>query len=71
MLFSESPHELTAKEGCGRRSRLPVNTVHRFLVNLEEGAGFLNSTAGTACTTWESRVSQSARRLWASLIFGE
>ncbi|MGB9362205.1 MAG: IclR family transcriptional regulator, partial [Candidatus Sulfotelmatobacter sp.] len=39
-LFSESPHGLTAKQVAGR-SRLPVSTVHRFLVNLE-GSGFLN-----------------------------
>jgi DNA-binding IclR family transcriptional regulator len=38
-LFSESPHGLTAKQ-VAARSRLPVSTVHRFLVNLE-GAGFL------------------------------
>jgi DNA-binding IclR family transcriptional regulator len=39
-LFSESPLGLTAKQVAGR-SRLPVSTVHRFLVNLE-GTGFLN-----------------------------
>src|SRR5580658_8390656 len=39
-LFSESPHGLTAKQVAGR-SRLPVSTVHRFLVNLHR-AGFLN-----------------------------
>jgi DNA-binding IclR family transcriptional regulator len=39
-LFSESPHGLTAKQ-VAARSRLPVSTVHRFLVNLES-AGFLN-----------------------------
>lgn len=37
-LFSESPHGLTAKQ-VAERSRLPVSTVHRFLVNLE-GASF-------------------------------
>jgi DNA-binding IclR family transcriptional regulator len=52
-LFSESPHGLTAKQVAGR-SRLPVSTVHRFLVNLE-GAGFLNCSGdgvyhlGIAC----------------------
>jgi IclR family transcriptional regulator, KDG regulon repressor len=39
-LFSESPHGLTAKE-VASRSRLPVSTVHRFLVNLENAA-YLN-----------------------------
>ncbi len=39
-LFSESPHGLTAKQ-VADRSRLPVSTVHRFLVNLETAA-FLN-----------------------------
>lgn len=39
-LFSESPLGLTAKQVAGR-SRLPVSTVHRFLVNLES-TGFLN-----------------------------
>jgi DNA-binding IclR family transcriptional regulator len=52
-LFSESPHGLTAKQVAGR-SRLPVSTVHRFLVNLES-AGFLNCSGegayhlGIAC----------------------
>ena len=52
-LFSESPHGLTAKQVAGR-SRLPVSTVHRFLVNLA-GAGFLNCSGdgvyhlGIAC----------------------
>jgi IclR family acetate operon transcriptional repressor len=54
-LFSESPHGLTAKQVAGR-SRLPVSTVHRFLVNLEN-AGFLNCSRdgvyqlGIACFT--------------------
>src|ERR1700741_3104629 len=39
-LFSESPAGLTAKQ-VASRSRLPVSTVHRFLVNLEN-AGYLN-----------------------------
>src|SRR5271157_97303 len=39
-IFSEAPHGLTAKQVAGR-SRLPVSTVHRFLVNLGD-AGFLN-----------------------------
>lgn len=39
-LFSESPHGLTAKE-VASHSRLPVSTVHRFLVNLQT-AGYLN-----------------------------
>lgn len=39
-LFSEAPRGLTAKE-VASRSRLPVSTVHRFLVNLEN-AGYLN-----------------------------
>jgi len=39
-LFSESPGGLSAKQ-VAARSRLPVSTVHRFLVNLEN-AGFLN-----------------------------
>src|SRR5579863_7527853 len=39
-LFSESPNGLTAKE-VASRSRLPVSTVHRFLVNLEN-SGYLN-----------------------------
>ncbi len=39
-LFSESPRGLTAKQ-VASLSRLPVSTVHRFLVNLER-AGFLN-----------------------------
>jgi DNA-binding IclR family transcriptional regulator len=39
-LFGESPHGLTAKQ-VAASSRLPVSTVHRFLVNLES-AGFLN-----------------------------
>ena len=39
-LFGESPNGLTAKQVAGR-SRLPVSTVHRFLVNLEN-AGYLN-----------------------------
>jgi DNA-binding IclR family transcriptional regulator len=39
-LFGESPHGLTAKQ-VANRSRLPVSTVHRFLVNLEN-AGYLN-----------------------------
>jgi IclR family acetate operon transcriptional repressor len=52
-IFSESPYGLTAKQVAGR-SRLPVSTVHRFLVNLE-GTGFLNCGAdgvyhlGIAC----------------------
>jgi DNA-binding IclR family transcriptional regulator len=52
-LFSESPPGLTAKQVAGR-SRLPVSTVHRFLVNLA-GAGFLNCSGdgvyhlGIAC----------------------
>jgi DNA-binding IclR family transcriptional regulator len=39
-LFSESPAGITAKQ-VASRSRLPVSTVHRFLVNLEN-AGYLN-----------------------------
>jgi DNA-binding IclR family transcriptional regulator len=39
-LFGESPHGLAAKQ-VAASSRLPVSTVHRFLVNLE-GAGFLH-----------------------------
>jgi IclR family acetate operon transcriptional repressor len=39
-LFSESSRGLTAKQ-VASLSRLPVSTVHRFLVNLER-AGFLN-----------------------------
>src|ERR1700758_2999475 len=39
-LFGESPQGLTAKQ-VANRSRLPVSTVHRFLVNLEN-AGYLN-----------------------------
>src|SRR5579864_7479891 len=39
-LFSESPRGLTAKQ-VASLSRLPVSTVHRFLVNLHR-AGFLN-----------------------------
>jgi len=39
-LFGESPQGLTAKQ-VASRSRLPVSTVHRFLVNLEN-AGYLN-----------------------------
>jgi len=39
-LFSESPRGLTAKQ-VASLSRLPVSTVHRFLVNLDR-AGFLN-----------------------------
>jgi len=39
-LFSESPRGLTAKQ-VATLSRLPVSTVHRFLVNLER-SGFLN-----------------------------
>ena len=39
-LFSESPGGLTAKQ-VASRSRLPVSTVHRFLVNLENAA-YLN-----------------------------
>ena len=39
-LFSESPRGLTAKQ-VASLSRLPVSTVHRFLVNLHH-AGFLN-----------------------------
>lgn len=51
-LFSESPRGFTAKE-VADKSRLPVSTVHRFLVNLEAG-GFLNCSGnlyhlGTAC----------------------
>src|ERR1700691_1759951 len=52
-LFSESAHGLTAKH-VAVCSRLPVSTVHRFLVNLET-AGFLNCGAdgvyhlGIAC----------------------
>jgi hypothetical protein len=39
-LFSESSRGLTAKQ-VATLSRLPVSTVHRFVVNLER-AGFLN-----------------------------
>jgi IclR family transcriptional regulator, acetate operon repressor len=39
-LFSEAPRGLTAKQ-VAIISRLPVSTVHRFLVNLQH-AGFLN-----------------------------
>jgi IclR family acetate operon transcriptional repressor len=39
-LFGESPRGLTAKE-VASLSRLPVSTVHRFLINLVR-AGFLN-----------------------------
>ena len=39
-LFSESPRGLTAKQ-VAALSRLPVSTVHRFLVNLDR-SGFLN-----------------------------
>jgi IclR family KDG regulon transcriptional repressor len=52
-LFSESARGLTAKQ-VAVSSRLPVSTVHRFLVNLE-GAGFLNCSSdgvyhlGIAC----------------------
>jgi DNA-binding IclR family transcriptional regulator len=52
-LFSQSPDGLTAKQVAGL-SRLPVSTVHRFLVNLER-ANFLNCGTdgiyhlGTAC----------------------
>jgi IclR family transcriptional regulator, KDG regulon repressor len=51
-LFSESPQGFTAKQ-VADKSRLPVSTVHRFLVNLEAG-GFLNCSGnlyhlGTAC----------------------
>ena len=52
-LFSEAAHGLTAKH-VAVCSRLPVSTVHRFLVNLET-AGFLNCGAdgvyhlGIAC----------------------
>ena len=51
-LFSQSPQGFTAKQ-VAVRSRLPVSTVHRFLVNLEAG-GFLNCNGnvyhlGTAC----------------------
>src|ERR1700680_1843045 len=52
-LFSESARGLTAKQ-VAVSSRLPVSTVHRFLVNLE-GAGFLNCSGdgvyhlGIAC----------------------
>ncbi|HXY03839.1 MAG TPA: IclR family transcriptional regulator [Terriglobales bacterium] len=52
-LFSESPRGLTAKQ-VASLSRLPVSTVHRFLVNLER-AHFLNCGGdgiyhlGTAC----------------------
>lgn len=51
-LFSEAPRGFTAKE-VADKSRLPVSTVHRFLVNLEAG-GFLNCSGnlyhlGTAC----------------------
>jgi len=52
-LFSQSPHGLTAKQ-VASLSRLPVSTVHRFLVNLER-ANFLNCGTdgiyhlGTAC----------------------
>ncbi|MGA8151915.1 MAG: IclR family transcriptional regulator [Terriglobales bacterium] len=52
-LFSESPRGLTAKQ-VAVLSRLPVSTVHRFLVNLDR-AGFLNCSGdgvyhlGIAC----------------------
>jgi len=52
-LFSESPRGLTAKQ-VANLSRLPVSTVHRFLVNLQR-AGFLNCSGegiyhlGIAC----------------------
>ena len=51
-LFSQAPNGFTAKQ-IAERSRLPVSTVHRFLVNLES-AGFLNCSGnvyhlGTAC----------------------
>jgi IclR family KDG regulon transcriptional repressor len=52
-LFSESPRGLTAKQ-VASLSRLPVSTVHRFLVNLDR-AGFLNCSGdgvyhlGIAC----------------------
>ena len=54
-LFSESPRGLTAKQ-VASLSRLPVSTVHRFLVNLHS-AGFLNCgedgvyQLGIACFT--------------------
>ena len=44
-LFSESPRGLTAKQ-VASLSRLPVSTVHRFLVNLDR-AGFLNCSGGS------------------------
>ena len=52
-LFSEAPGGLSATE-VTKRSGLPVSTVHRFLVNLQD-AGFLDCTArgkyhlGIAC----------------------
>lgn len=52
-IFSESPRGLTAKQ-VANLSRLPVSTVHRFLVNLDR-AGFLNCSGdgiyhlGIAC----------------------
>jgi len=52
-IFSEAPHGLTAKQ-VANLSRLPVSTVHRFLVNLDR-AGFLNCSGdgmyhlGIAC----------------------
>jgi len=45
-LFSESPRGLTAKQ-VANLSRLPVSTVHRFLVNLQR-AGFLNCSGDGA-----------------------
>lgn len=52
-LFTQSERGLTAKQ-VGQRSGLPVSTVHRFLVNLED-SGFLNCSGegvyhlGVAC----------------------
>ncbi len=45
-LFSASPCGLTAKQ-VAQHSRLPVSTVHRFLVNLQR-SGFLNCGADGA-----------------------
>jgi len=65
-LFSQTPNGLSASE-VTKLSGLPVSTVHRFLVNLEE-AGFLDC-GGTENIIWGSPVSPSATPLSDNWIF--
>jgi DNA-binding IclR family transcriptional regulator len=66
-LFAEALDGLSASE-VAKQSGLPVSTVHRFLVSLEN-AGFLACNSTTSIT-WELGPSRSGTRRWHNSTFG-